>query len=291
MSIHRSIYLRERHPFLLALAISVAAPVAGVRAQETEDFESWSKTIEAEESGETLEPGDESHVRDDWYARIGIIGGAVPGYMGSHHYEGGYAPRLKIVWRDRVFLNDRQLGVNLFKNDVMAMGPFIRYTGGRSENNKGLEGMGDIDRTLAAGGFFNYNLGVLRFKSEIREDILGEKQGMLAIARLGTRIPWGAPVMNVYVSSTWGSSECMQSFFGVDAVQSIRTGLPRYEADAGIRDVSLSVSSGFQFSDNWALNGQVEYQHLLGNAADSPLVEEEGSDDQFVIGLGLNYTF
>jgi len=260
-------------------------------AQETEDFESWSKTVEAEESGESLEPGDENHVRDNWFARVGIIGGLVPGYMGSDHYEGSYTPRVKIVWRDLVFLNDRQLGVNLYKNDVMAIGPFLRYTGGRSDNNEGLEGMGDIDRTLAAGGFFNYRLGVLRLKSEIRQDVLDEKQGLLAIARLGTKIPWSLPFLSVYVSSTWGSGEYMQSFFGVDTVQSIRSGLPAYDPDAGIRDVAISMSSGYEFMENWTLAGQVEYQRLLGDAADSPLVEQQGSENQWVIGLGLNYTF
>ena len=280
-----------RHPLLCALAMVLCAPAAVVQAQQTEDFEAWAKTIEAEESGETLEPGDEQHVRDDWYVRIGIVGGAVPDYMGSDHYEGSYAPRVKIVWRDRVFLNDRQLGVNIFKNEAMAIGPFLRYTGGRSDNNDGLEGMGDIDRTLSAGGFFNYRLGALRFKSEIRQDVLDEQQGMLAIARVGTKIPWGLPMVSVYVSSTWGSSEYMQSFFGVDAGQAIRTGLPSYDPGAGIRDVSLSLSGGYKVTDNWSLGGQVEYQHLLGDAADSPLVEQQGSADQFVVGLGLNYTF
>ncbi len=275
---------------LLALTI-LSAPTGHALAQETEDFEAWAKSIEAQESGETLGPGDEKHAGDDWYVRIGIIGGAVPGYMGSDHYEGSYSPRAKIVWRDRVFLNDRKLGMNLFKNDVLAIGPFLRYTGGRSDNNEGLEGMGDIDRTLSAGGFFNYRLGALRFKSEIRQDVLDEKQGMLAIARLGTKIPWSMPMLNVYVSSTWGSEEYMQSFFGVDSGQAIRTGLPGYAPDAGIRDVSLSLSGGYAITDNWSLGGQLEYQLLLGDAADSPLVALRGSEQQFVVGAGLSYTF
>ena len=290
-SIHPLAFPVQRHPIWLILALAIGTPATLVRAQETEDFESWSRTIDAEESGESLEPGDESHVRDDWYARIGITGGAVPGYMGSSHYEGSYAPRIKIVWRDLVFLNDRQLGVNIFKNEVMAIGPFMRYTGGRSDDNEGLEGMGDVDRTLAAGGFFNYRLGVLRFKSEVRQDVLDEKQGLLAIARLGTRIPWNMPFVNVYVSSTWGSGEYMQSFFGVEDWQSVRTGLPAYDADGGIRDVAISLSSGYKFNDHWNVAGQVEYQRLLGDAADSPLVEDQGSENQFVIGMGLTYTF
>ncbi len=272
-------------PFALG---GFAAPAV---AQDTQVFEAWARAIEIEESGETLEPGDEQFVRDDWYVRIGIIGGAVPGYLGSDHYEGSYAPRLKIVWRDRLFLNDRQLGANVYKSGSLSFGPFIRYTGGRSDNNEGLEGLGRIDRTLTAGGFLNYNFGVLRFKSEVQKDILDEQQGTLAILRLGTRVPWSRPVVTVYASTTWASNEYMNSFFGVNAVQAVRTGLPAFDPDAGIRDVALSVSTGYRIRENWSLGGHVEYRRLLGDAADSPLVDLQGSANQFVIGMGLNYTF
>lgn len=262
-----------------------------VPAQETEDFEAFARTAEMEDAGESLEPGDEKFVKDDWYVRLGIMGGAVPGYMGSDHYEGSYTPRGKIVWKDLVFLNDRQLGVNLYKDERMALGPYLRYNGGRSDNNDGLEGMGDIDRTMTAGAFFNYRLGVLRFKSEVRQDVLGQDQGTLAIVRLGTRVPWDTPVVTIYASTSWASNTYMDSFFGVNAAQSARAALPEYNPGSDFRDVSLSVSSGYPISRHWALGGQVEYQRLLGDAADSPIVDEQGSRNQFVIGLGLSYTF
>jgi outer membrane scaffolding protein for murein synthesis (MipA/OmpV family) len=284
---------RSSRPWPLArglLWLSVTAGAA-VPAQETQEFEAWARAVEMEESGESLEPGDERYVRDDWYVRIGVIGGAVPGYLGSSHYEGSYAPRAKIVWRDRVFLNDRQLGVNAYKDDRLAVGPFLRYTGGRSDSNDGLEGMGHVDRTLMAGGFLNYRLGPARFKSEVRTDVLDEGQGTLAIARLGARLPLRAPLFNVYLSTTWASAEHMRTFFGVDAGQSVRAGLDEYDADAGFRDVAVSLSGGHAFTERWSVGAQVEFQHLLGDAADSPLVEERGSPDQLVIGVGLNYTF
>lgn len=272
------------------LWVSVTAGTA-ISAQETQEFEAWARAMETEESGESLEPGDEQYVRDDWYVRIGVIGGAVPGYLGSSHYEGSYSPRAKIVWRDRLFLNDRQLGVNAYKDERLAIGPFLRYTGGRSDSDEELAGMGHVDRTLMAGGFVNYRLGPARFKSEVRTDVLDEGQGTLAIARLGARLPLHAPLFNVYLSTTWASAEHMQTFFGIDAGQSARTGLDEYDADAGFRDVAVSLSSGYAITARWSVGAQLEYQHLLGDAADSPLVEERGSPDQFVIGVGVNYTF
>lgn len=281
---------------LRALALVAAWLGAGALpdpaiAQETQELEAWAGSMETEDSGDSLEPGDERFVRNDWYVRIGIIGGAVPGYLGSDHHEGSYAPRAKIVWRDRVFLNDRQLGANLYKDSRLAFGPFLRYTGGRSDNNEGLEDMGRIDRTLTAGGFLNYRLGPWRFKSELRHDVLEGQQGTLAIVRVGTKIPWVAPAVSVYASTTWASNEYMNSFFGVNTAQAARTGLRAYDPGAGIRDVAVSLSSGFALPGNWSLGGHVEYRHLLGDAADSPLVEEQGSPHQVVIGVGLNYTF
>lgn len=283
---------RRPHPVARpAVVVLILACSVGVPAQETEDFEAFARTAEMEDAGESLEPGDEKFVKDDWFVRIGIMGGAVPGYMGSDHYEGSYTPRGKIVWRDLVFLNDRQLGVNLYKDEHLSVGPYLRYNGGRSDDNDGLEGMGDIDRTMTAGAFFNYRLGVVRFKSEVRHDVLGQDQGTLAIVRLGTRVPWSAPAVTLYASTSWASDTYMNSFFGVNAAQSVRAALPVYDPGSGIRDVSLSLSSGYQISKHWALGGQVEYQRLLGDAADSPIVDEQGSRNQFVIGLGLNYTF
>jgi outer membrane scaffolding protein for murein synthesis (MipA/OmpV family) len=264
----------------------------GLRASETEDFEAWARVLENVESTDSLEPGDEPYVRDNWYTRVGVVGGGVPGYLGSDHYEGSWSPSWKIVWRDTLFLVDRQFGWNAYKDDDLAVGPYLRYSGGRSDNNDGLEGMGDIDRTLMAGAFINYRHGPLRFKSEVRQDVLDQKQGAVAVFRLGTKVPWnGTPLFTAYVSTTWASSVYMQSFFGVNAAQSARTGLPAYHPGSGIRDVSVSISSGYGLTGNWSVSAQAEYRRLLGDAADSPLVEDTGSANQFVIGAGLNYTF
>ena len=58
-----------------------------------------------------------------------------------------------------------------------------------------------------------------------------------------------------------------------------------------IEDVSFNLSSRYKFAKHWSFTGQLRYEHLLEEAADSPIVNNVGSENNFVVGLGLNYTF
>jgi outer membrane scaffolding protein for murein synthesis (MipA/OmpV family) len=90
----------------------------------------------------------------------------------------------------------------------------------------------------------------------------------------------------VELGTTLVDDDYMESFFSVDAQQSADSGLKRYNADAGIKDVNLSVSAGYPLTDRWRIAGMIEYKRLLGDAADSPIVDDE---NQFTAGIGLTY--
>ena len=273
---------------LAGAAVLLPCPVV---AGDTENFEAMSSSAESIDLSYTLEPEEKQRVRDDWFVRIGVLGGYTPDYLGADRYEPGYSPTAKIVWRDLLFLNDRSLGVNLYRNDYLAVGALARYTGGRGDNDEELRGLGEISRTLTAGGFVNARYQGIRFKAEVRHDILGEEQGTMVTTALGAKLPWRAPLLSVYVSGTWVDSTYMTTFFGITPVQSFNSGLRRYDAGAGFRDVSVSLSSGYQFDEHWQLSGQMQYRRLVGDAADSPIVSDEGNRDQLVAGLRLSYTF
>jgi len=271
---------------LMAVLLSAPAFCAG-----PEDFEVWSRTSEASELDFTIEPPDLDAARDDWFVRIGVIGGMAPEFLGSDDFKPSWSPRLKVVWRDRLFINDRTAGVNLVRAGMLGMGGFIRYEGGRSEDNPGLDGMGDIDRTASAGVFLNMRHEGLRFKSSVRQDVLGQGQGLLAQVAVETKVPWVEPWFSLQVGTTWANAKHLGTFFGVDALQSLNAGLRRYDAGSGFRDVSVTLSSGYRLTDQWAVNGQAQYLRLLGEAADSPLVEDQGDANQYVVGMGVSYTF
>jgi len=81
----------------------------------------------------------------------------------------------------------------------------------------------------------------------------------------------------------------MDTYFSVSADDAIRSGLPVFAAGSGMRDVRGWVVGMFHLSRNWHLGAGVLYSRLLGDASDSPIVSERGSDNQWIYGVGLLY--
>ena len=80
----------------------------------------------------------------------------------------------------------------------------------------------------------------------------------------------------------------MEAYFGVNATQSARSGLPEYKAEAGLKRVDLSASATYILTDKWLLRGEAGVGVLTGDAADSPIVEQ---DVQPSVSLFVGYRF
>ena len=79
--------------------------------------------------------------------------------------------------------------------------------------------------------------------------------------------------------------------FGISDLQAARSGRQPYRAKSGLRDAGLTALGAYKLTENWMITGMVRYHRLLGDAADSPLVANDGSADQLMGGLGLAYEF
>jgi outer membrane scaffolding protein for murein synthesis (MipA/OmpV family) len=65
-------------------------------------------------------------------------------------------------------------------------------------------------------------------------------------------------------------------------------GAPGFEAESGFKDVHVEVGLKADLDAHWSTLASVRYSRLLGDAADSPIVEDE---DQWQGLLGLSYKF
>ncbi len=90
---------------------------------------------------------------------------------------------------------------------------------------------------------------------------------------------------------TYASNSYMSTYFSVDAADSARSGLPRFNADSGMKDFGLSLMGLFHLSENWHIGGSVMYKRMLNDAEDSPVVDDRGSKNQLFAGLALLYSW
>lgn len=229
----------------------------------------------------------------DWQVRLGAIALYGPDYLGSNDYEFGGAPDIEIVWRDRVFLGREGFGVNVVNAEDIRVALAIGYGGGRDQDdNAALRGLGDIDGTAELTGIVEYRLGAIALGASLTQDILDEGHGgTLASLSATYQTALGRTLVFAGPSLTWASDDYTQSYFGITPAQATRARRAAYAAEGGLRDVDFTVVAVHPLGGSWQLTGFASYTHLLGDAADSPLVAIDGDESQVTVGLGLSYQF
>jgi MipA family protein len=83
----------------------------------------------------------------------------------------------------------------------------------------------------------------------------------------------------------------MDSYYSVKAADAAKSGLSSYEAGAGLRSYGLGTSARYKLTDDLTSLAYAEYTRLAPNAAQSPLIDDRGSANQFTFGIGLKYSF
>lgn len=239
---------------------------------------------------------------DGWNVRIGALGIVTPEYEGSDHYKVQAVPDIEITY-DRFFLSRQGLGANLISNDNLTLGAAIAFDGGRkSSKDKALTGYRNVGDTAIGRVFAEYTIDQLMLSVDVATDLLGDghKGTEATLAATWMFNPVGRTMVMVGPSLTWASDDYMNSYFSTTTDRLRPTGptelvLPGsrtgYKAEAGFKNAGLTAIVIHPLDDNWSVMGIAGYSRMLGDAADSPFVKDNGSRDQFMGGLGLAYTF
>ena len=231
--------------------------------------------------------------------RLGVGAGFSPDYEGSDDYEPMALP--VITARNVLGFNFTPfaLSYNLAQYTgadglwSIGFGPRVAADFGRDEDdNDALEGLGDIDPAIMPGGFVNFRLGPAIAAITVGQDVADGHEGLVADFSLSTRVPITHQVVVIPgVSATWADDDYMQTYFGVDATQAANSGYAVYDADGGLKSIGASLTAVYAINENWAANARLGYERLLGDAADSPIVDDQGSANQASVMLGITRAF
>jgi outer membrane protein len=244
----------------------------------------------------------------DWQFRLGAGIGVSPAYLGSKTYQVAAAPFAEVRYKDRYFVSVFDgAGADVIKTRHFRAGPTLSFDSGRKESGKtfkiagnrdtSLIGLGDVKSAVQAGGFAEYSLGAFTAKAQVSK-ALGGTNGL--VANLGVRLTEpirisalsNKPIIvSVGPRMTFVDSKHNNAYFGVDANQSLNSGLPQYTAKGGLQSYGVGATVLVPVSKSVSAIMLFGYDRLSGDAADSPLVRERGSANQATAGLGLIYHF
>ncbi len=231
----------------------------------------------------------------DWAVTLGVGGALMPTYEGSDTYTVIPVPLVNVVWRDMVALDP--FGLNAYwRFDGLQLGGGLTFNLGRTQSgglfspgNWRLNGLGDIPAALGVRGFVNYKLGPVMLGSTLTKFLAEGNSGLLLDASLA--VPWRIDdrlTVMARVFATWADATYMQTYFGVNALQSVSSGYAPFATTSGIKNVGLEVRASYRLSPSWMVSGNARVSQLAGSAADSPI---SVSDTGFTLLTTIGYRF
>lgn len=142
-----------------------------------------------------------------------------------------------------------------------------------------------FDDVTATGDSFALRAEALRDTSAVYD---GSTYGLEATYTFATPRDWG---VNIVANTQYGDDRFHDRYFDVTAAQSMASGLPQYDAEAGFYQVAVGANIRKNLTERFFVAGQFVAAQLIGDVADSPIVDLRGSATQFRGGVTLGFTF
>ena len=226
---------------------------------------------------------------------VGLGFGLVPDYEGSSDYTAVPLPYLSMRFANNMSILwvANKASANLIPSRNWMAGPIVEYIRSRADvTNDKVDDLKNVDAALMMGGFVGYRIDRFTFSLEAMQDVANGNDGAIVRLKGLYHLPINEEWSALFIAyTTWASDDYMDTYFGIDGADSRRSGLKRYDADSGFKDVGFVVPVTYSPFEHWSFMGAVGYKRLVGDAEDSPVVDKEGDANQFVAGAFAIYKF
>lgn len=198
-----------------------------------------------------------------------------PTYPGAEDAEA--SPWL--IWQNAGF------GSTAGDRQGFSISPSLGLVGPRDDSNDpALAGLNTIDRAYEVGAKVSYGSGPVTAYGSLRrgfdghEGLTGEL-GATYRTQLSDRVTlWSGLELG------YGNDEYSETYFGVSPSEAISSGYSEYSPGGGFTSAAIKFRARYAINDTTAILGEVEYGKLIGDAADSPIVQD---DYQPALRLGI----
>jgi outer membrane scaffolding protein for murein synthesis (MipA/OmpV family) len=257
------------------LAASALAALAPVSAQAGEGPLGW--------------------IHGDWYLTVGATGLVAPDFEGSKKYLFSAQPVIslgKVGPEARFVSRNDNISFSLYDSGNMRAGLTGKILWGRDNDADALRGLDPVRWGGEIGGFAEiYPTDWLRMRGEVRQGIRSH-HGVVADLAVDA---FHDVTPDVRISggprASFASSGYFDAFYGVNATEATASGLGEYHPGGGMRSLGLGGAVTWKTTDSMTTSLFGEYSRLKGPAADSSLVRERGSPNQFTFGVSTSFRF
>jgi MipA family protein len=234
---------------------------------------------------------------------VGFGLGVTTEYLGADEYYFGGLPLARYQFGDSfryASLVGTFVDLNLINHPIFRFGPTAQLRLGRSNvSDRAVRRLPSISKTVEAGVFGGLEFvdpgdprKRIKLDLRIQQDLAGEHDGWIASGGVQGWYPIeGLAEVGLALGTTYGSRDYMATFFDVRRQDSAQSGLAPFSADAGFRDVRVTLGALVPVTEHWLVGAGLMFMRLVGDAADSPIVDDRGTPNQLSGGLGVAYAW
>jgi len=287
----------QMNPFTKILSMPILLAALCIQtsvAQAQDDMNAGNSP--ATEAPATLHEHAPAATNEGWKVMLGAGPYVRPTYEGSNRYTVVPVPVFNATYNDMLAINNG--GVNVYWHDEhIRLGAGLTYQGGRNDRKSGsflsrgddrLIGMGKVKAAMGMRAFGSYSIEHVELSTALTQ-FTGGNHGLLL--DMGAAFPFKATerlVLKPHVNATWANGTYMQPLFGVTAAQAANSRFTRFNAGAGLKDVSIGLNANYGLDRNWFLGFNADAKRLTGDAAKSPL---SLSNTQIMVMSMVGYQF
>jgi outer membrane scaffolding protein for murein synthesis (MipA/OmpV family) len=256
-------------------------------------------------------------LQTDFDPQKNMVGGgifSIPDFYGSDKYKAAGAPLIHYnfdAWSYPMYVQfiGSELRLNVSPDQQIVGGPLLRFRQRRDDDveNETVKRMQPIPSATEIGGFVSYNLPLdanpqhkVVFTGDVTWNTTGVYNGATGNIKATYFHPFEGGVMGYPLLGAVGfglffaSDHFMDRYFGIHGRDLLlypeRGGRP-YTAKSGLASIKVPFMLSSQVDKNWLVMVAGRYERLLEDAADSPIVKNHGSENQWTIGIAASYLF
>ena len=245
---------------------------------------------------------------DNWTIAIG--GAWLPDYVGSDDYRlipagairgkiGSVAITSRTTYLYADLFERPSEGIDIDAGPIV--GARLNRTGKIEDDVVAL--LPERKTAIEVGGFAGVSLhdltnpyDTLGFRLDVLHDVGNAHESTV----ISPNVEFSTPLSRTtYASASLGaefaSGKFADYYFSISPADSLASGLPVFDADGGMKSwkagllVNQSVTG--DLTGGISVFGTANYARLLGDFADSPIVADRGSRNQWLLAAGLAYTW
>lgn len=235
-------------------------------------------------------------VHGDWKLIVGATGMVAPDFEGSKDLMFQVTPIIslgKAGPEARFTSRNDNISISLFDNGAVRAGATGKVIFERDDDDSdALKGLDPVRWGVELGGFAEvYPTDWLRVRGEVRHGVRSYS-GLVADVAVDAFMDVTDTVrVSAGPRISWASADYFEAYYGVNASESAASGLSEYDPGGGLKSIGIGGAYDWKATEKLTTSVFAEYDRLMGPAADSSLVKEDGSPNQFTIGVSAAYRF